>query len=95
MTTAKSITIPAKTLTVAISSYQHVTGDRVIVSLITGAIDASGKFTPSLMGSFDPALTQIIDGANYAALMSANPAWASAKPAGVFREDDLWHFIGT
>ena len=29
----------------------------------------------------------------YTDLMSANPTWAPNKPAGVFRKDDLWHFV--
>lgn len=29
----------------------------------------------------------------YTELMSPNPVWAPNKPAGVFRKDDLWHFV--
>jgi len=38
----------------------------------------------------DGSRTDITD---YAELMGAYPTWAPTKPAGVFRKDDLWHFV--
>jgi hypothetical protein len=38
----------------------------------------------------DGTRTDITD---YTELMSANPLWAPTKPAGVFRKEDLWHFV--
>lgn len=34
-----------------------------------------------------PAITDYTD------LMSASPSWAPSKPAGTFRDDDLWIFV--
>jgi hypothetical protein len=30
---------------------------------------------------------------DYDELLSEHPAWAPTKPAGVFRKEDLWHFV--
>lgn len=30
---------------------------------------------------------------DYDELLSANPSWAPTKPGGVFRKEDLWHFV--
>lgn len=35
----------------------------------------------------------VVKDADYTELMSAGPSWSPNKPAGVFRVDDLWHYV--
>lgn len=37
--------------------------------------------------------TYIIEKGMYEELVSANPEWAPSKPAGTYRNEDLWRFI--
>ena len=92
--TIQTITLPARTITVQIASFNHQKGQSVLVILSKGSVGEAGNFIPAPMTGFDPAMTQVIDGDNYTDLMSDRPSWAPNKPAGTFREDDLWQFIG-
>jgi len=87
--TISTIVTPARSTTASISKFTHQKGSMVFIEYLTGTVDANGVFTND---NFPP-LNYTIMGAQYAALMSANPSWATTKPAGTFREQDLWYFI--
>ena len=88
MTTA-TITLPTRSTTASILRFTHNKGISVFVEYLTGTVDVNDVFTNDNF----PALNYTIMSNQYAELMSANPSWATTKPAGTFREQDLWYFI--
>jgi hypothetical protein len=70
-----------------ISYYEHSIGGNVKILVrkysiqngITTVLDSSDLY--------------MIHGTDYEELMSAYPSWSPQKPAGVFRKEDLWHFV--
>ena len=65
---------------------EEITG--LLVRVSVGVVDAAGEFlVPQTFASYE------ITGANFAELMSASPSWAIGKPAGTYRNEDLWIFI--
>lgn len=80
-------TIPAQQVTEDIRSVEEITG--LFVRVMVGTIDSqTGDFTvPQQFVTYE------IKGDDFAELMSANPEWAPSKPAGTYRNDDLWVFI--
>lgn len=102
----REITIPQQTVYESIQTYEHFVGTCVTVSVGVGS-DVNGVFQFAYPQTFknytianaaerlDPQTGQVIRPAiaDYDDLMSANPSWAPNKPAGTFRQDDLWRFI--
>jgi hypothetical protein len=98
-------TIPEQVVNEDIISFEHIVNSYVRFLVGKGEI-VDGKFQPFPSQTYDsfvicdtPGLTAA-DGTviredrfDYTELMSANPSWAPHKPAGVFRQDDLWHFV--
>ncbi len=84
---AREYVIPTKTVMEAISAIEeYITANLVRVSI--GVVDAEGAFVvPQTFSQYE------INGADFTELMSAGPAWALNKPAGTYRNDDLWIFI--
>jgi len=87
----REITTPATTSTLMMASVTHNSGESVLIMLRAGSVNEDGIFVPSR--SSGPPMVCCVDGDNYAELMSANPTWAPNKPAGTFREEDLWQYI--
>lgn len=97
-------TIPQQTVLEEIVNIDHNLGN--FVRLMVGkGIETNGKFEllpnqnletivianiPNGITNEDGSKTDIL---YYQELMSPNPVWAPNKPAGVFRKDDLWHFV--
>ena len=67
-------------------SIEEYPGEFVRVSV--GAIGSNGEWAVP-----QQYMTDVISNENYSELLSASPAWAPEKPAGVYRNDDLWVFI--
>ena len=83
---ARESVIPAQTVREELRTIEEITGLMVRVSV--GVVDAEGAFiVPQTFTSYE-----IKDDA-FAELMSAGPAWALNKPAGTYRNEDLWIFI--
>lgn len=98
--------IPQQTITEEIVSFEHNINGFVRVLIGKGkVIDNQFELSPnqtletvliinsptsisSLTGEVVPS-----EYPDYDELLSANPAWAPQKPQGVFRKEDLWHFI--
>ena len=81
---AREIVVPTQTVTediVSINEYPSV-----LVRVDVAYSTAAGP-VPNSSQSYD------IDGDDFAELMSANPEWAPGKPAGTYRNEDLWIFI--
>ena len=82
----REINIPAQTVQEEIRMITEVTGS--VINVMVGKVDASGEFiVPQQFETYD------IKEDNFTDLMSANPSWAPNKPAGTYRNEDLWHFI--
>ena len=79
-------TIPAQSITEDISAVQEFTGQ--FVRVMVGTVEENGEFTVP-----QQFLTYTIDGQYFEELMSASPEWAPGKPAGTYRNDDLWVLI--
>jgi hypothetical protein len=97
-------TIPQQTVVEDIVNIDHNLGGFVRLMIGNGTV-TDGKFEllpsqnletvviadiPGGIVNEDGTRTDITD---YTELMSANPLWAPTKPAGVFRKEDLWHFV--
>jgi len=87
----REITIPQQTVREEIRSLQEVpavagSGGRVMV--LVGRVDDGGAFLTT-----QDFQSYTIDGGNFAELIGEPPAWAPDKPAGTYRNADLWHFI--
>lgn len=93
----RETTKPSATVTEDIdsfTSYYYVESVRVkVVQLeVTVSPDPDGGediTTYSPVKSI-PVETFMVAGQNYKALMSGNPPWATGKPEGDFRKEDLW-----
>lgn len=70
----------------AIRSIEEVTGE--VIRVMVGTIDANGAFLMT-----QHYLRYEIGGDDFTELMSASPPWAPGKPAGTYRNEDLWIFI--
>lgn len=99
-------TIPVRVVQEEIASVEHQIGLFVRALVGVGSENASGQFVFDVPQQFDtieicdrPAVkgplgvTVEPEIADYAELMSDRPAWAPNKPAGHFRNDDLWPLI--
>lgn len=83
---ARSINIPAQTGQEEIRGLEEMPG--IFVKVLVGMIDEAGEFiVPQRFQRY------VIEKEMLADLMSANPAWAPQKPAGTYRNEDLWRFI--
>jgi hypothetical protein len=81
------------TVTEDIVLFEHKVNTFVRILLGRGTV-VDGKFQVFPDQNYD--VIMIVDGhisLDYTELMSANPSWAPNKPAGVFRQEDLWHFV--
>lgn len=102
----RTSTIPQQTVTEDIQLFEHKAGQWVRVVVGVGEIK-NGVFEFTVPQQFmaytiqdNPAVVNDMTGditfpgtMDYTELMSANPSWAPNKPAGTFRQEDLWHFI--
>jgi hypothetical protein len=102
----RTSTIPAITVAEDIQLFEHMAGQWVSVVVGVGEVkDGVFSFTvPQQFKTYNiqdnpPVINQMTGEITYAGtmhyteLMSANPSWAPNKPAGVFRQEDLWHFV--
>ena len=101
----REIKIPAATMLEDIVSVSVTQGVSVNVSVATGHIVTRQFLGPSKEYGGPIAATRevfeatgnltgySVSGDDYVELMSAGPSWSPSKPAGVFRIDDLWHYI--
>ena len=84
---SRTIDVPAQTLTEEITTISIIPGARLDLVVNVGSMQ-SGVFS---VERFAGAYT--IAGDDYAELMSAGPFWSPNKPAGVYRTEDLWHYV--
>ena len=78
--------IPAQTVREDIRSIEEYTGE--MVRVLVGEVTPEGAFVvPQQFEIYE------IKDADFDELMSAGPAWALNKPAGTYRNEDLWIFI--
>ena len=83
---ARTVVVPAQSVLEDIRSVEEYIGDSVRV--LVGVVSSEGVFlVPQQFSIFE------VKGADYAELVSASPSWAPGKPAGTFRNEDLWVFI--
>jgi len=84
-------TIPAQTVREEIRTLEEYPAHGVtpgIVRALVGRVDEAGDFiVPQQF------VTYTIEGEQYDELCGPPPAWAPDKPAGTYRNEDLWHFI--
>lgn len=82
----RETTIPAQIVREDIRSVEEYPNE--FIRVMVGIVDAGGAFiVPQEFSIYE------ITNENFAELMSADPEWAPGKPAGTFRNDDLWIFI--
>jgi hypothetical protein len=88
---ARTVDIPAQTISQEIRSIEEVpssTGAPGFVRVQIGRIDASGAFVvPQQFEVYE------IRGKMYEALVGEPADWAPDKPAGTYRNDDVWYFV--
>jgi hypothetical protein len=83
---AREVNIPAAIVLEDIRMLQEVTDG--YISVMVGRISSTGEFiVPQQYETYE------IKDDDFAELMSANPPWAPGKPAGTYRNEDLWIFI--
>jgi hypothetical protein len=70
-----------------ITYYEHSYGG--IVKVLVHKFSTTNGVTTKL----DISNMYSIYNEDYEELMSAYPSWSPQKPAGVFRKEDLWHFV--
>lgn len=99
--------VPATTVSEDILHVTHISGLRVIVDVHQGNMTATRMQVPpdpdtplhvkvgdvTFFQPTGPSTKYRIEFADYDELMSANPSWSKGKPAGVFRTEDLWHYV--
>jgi hypothetical protein len=97
-------TIPQQTVVEDIVNIDHNLGNFVRL-MVGNGIETNGKFELLPSQTLETIIIADIPGGiinedgsrsditDYTELMSANPTWAPQKPGGVFRKDDLWHFV--
>lgn len=82
----RQIDIPAETVYEDIRTIEEVPS--ISVNVMVGKTNSTGEFIVPQQYSL-----YIIDGENYIELNGPPTFWASDKPTGTFRNEDLWHFI--
>jgi hypothetical protein len=89
---ARTVTIPEQQAQLEIRSIEEippVAGGLGVITVRIGAVDGNGQW----IDAYGTQTVQI-DGASYDALVADDPPdWAPDKPAGTYRNEDLWHFI--
>jgi hypothetical protein len=87
-----TITVPQRELRLEIKSIEELppmAGNLGVITIRVGAVDTDGQW----VDSYDTQTVQI-DGARYDVLVADSPPdWAPDKPAGTYRNADLWHYI--
>ncbi len=103
----REIAVPQQTMLEDIISFEHNQVNSFVKVLVGKGQTVNGKFEPFPSQSYEaitiinvPGLTNSMTGEvvkqehmDYDELLSEHPAWAPTKPAGVFRKEDLWHFV--
>lgn len=87
----RTSTRPAETVSEEIRGVEEFPAHGVtpgIVRVLVGRVDESGSFI--VPQQFQ---TYLIEGAQYDELCGPATDWAPDKPAGTYRNEDLWHFI--
>lgn len=101
----RETTIPAQSVQEEILSVEHHIGQFVRVLIGRGSQTDSGfvfspgqvfdvvdiRDSPEVRGALGVVIAAAIT--DYTELTSAAPGWAPYKPAGTFRNEDLWLFI--
>jgi hypothetical protein len=82
----RTITIPSTTVTEAINDIQEIPG--VLVRFLVGKVDADGNFITGQ--NFE---TFVVGDVDYTELNGPPTSWATDKPTGTYRNDDLWHYV--
>jgi hypothetical protein len=87
----REVTIPAQTVREevrSLSEYSTAPGSPGFVTVMVGVVDDNGVFVvPQQFVTYE------ISGANFEALTGEPAEWAPDKPAGTYRNEDLWYFI--
>ena len=82
----RTVTIPSITVTEAINDIQEIPG--ISVRFLVGKVDSDGNW---IMGqNFE---TFVVNDADYIELNGPPIDWATDKPTGTYRNDDLWHYV--
>lgn len=82
----RQVLIPQKTISEEIRSIEEIPGQ--VIRVLVGVVNESGEFiVPQNFMLFE------VKDADMVELLSENPVWAPGKPAGTYRNDDLWQFI--
>ena len=84
----REITIPAKTVHEEIANIEENTGAKYVRVRVAMIDSSTGKFDISLGIKEYEILADDFD-----ELTGPPTDWAPDKPAGTYRNDDLWHFI--
>jgi len=70
----------------------HYPDSHMEIHVGVGETQPDGSFIFTIPQQFTVVYVRDVD---YTELLSANPVWAVGKPAGTFRQEDLWAFIDT
>lgn len=84
---ARDITIPSQTVKEEIVVVEELVNQYVRV--VVGVLNEDGKTFNTNMGVKEYRIV----GDNLTELNGPAPAWATDKPMGTYRNEDLWHFI--
>jgi hypothetical protein len=84
---ARDITIPSQTIKEEIVVVEELVNQYVRV--VVGVLNEDGKTFNTNMGVKEYRIV----GDNLAELNGPATAWATDKPTGTYRNEDLWHFI--
>jgi hypothetical protein len=83
---SRTITIPSTSVTEAVNGIVETPGQSVRV--VIGLLDANGNWLLN-----QNMQTYIINGDDYVELNGPPTTWATDKPTGTYRNDDLWHYV--
>jgi hypothetical protein len=83
---SRTITIPSTSVTEAINDIQEIPS--ICVRFLVGQVNERGDFL--LNQNFE---TFIVSGDDYIELNGPPTSWATDKPTGTYRNDDLWHYV--
>jgi hypothetical protein len=83
---SRTITIPSTSVTEGINDIQEI--PNLCVRFLVGKVDSNGNWI--MNQNFE---TFIVEGPDYIELNGPPTDWATDKPTGTYRNDDLWHYV--
>jgi len=82
----REVIIPSYTAREEIYLIEEAVG--IAVRVVVGVLDSEDNFDLTI-----PTKEYRILGADYKELTGEPPSWATDKPSGTYRNEDVWHYI--